>query len=235
MDQRELHGGFYSWWPPTKDHVILYKANPVRFEYFRRFVADWTDVKILDVGCGGGYACEHLARLEAVVSGTDILQESLQEACDHAAQNNLKIDYRLCTPEHLPYDNNSMELVTCFDVLEHVLEKETILSEIHRVLAPGGWLFFDTLNKTFWSKLLTIWLGEMMLRLIERGTHDWRHFLSPDDLRQLLETQGFERMEFAGIRLDWRRWAKMGVPASISSNGNTAIIYFGAATKRIEL
>lgn len=234
MDQTELYGGSYHWWPPRKDHVLLFKANPLRFDYFERFIGNWNGVKVLDVGCGGGYACEHLARLQALVSGTDILEESLQEARDHAIEQNLNIDYCLCTPKRLPYDDNVMDLVTCFDVLEHVLDKQKALSEIYRVLKPGGSLFFDTLNKTFWSKLLTIWLGEIFIRFIPRGTHDWRHFISRDDLQRLLESQGFAKIEFAGIRFEWRRWADGGLPAKISPEGNTAIIYFGVAMKPIE-
>ena len=67
------HGGSTVWWPPSRDHVVLYKANPLRFEYFDRFIGSWKDVKVLDVGCGGGYACEFLARRQAVVFGTDIM------------------------------------------------------------------------------------------------------------------------------------------------------------------
>ena len=99
MAHKDLHGGSTNWWPPSGDHVILYKANPLRFEYFDRYLDSWASVKVLDVGCGGGYACEYLARRQAVVFGTDILEESLQEARGHAAQENLKIDYRLCTAE----------------------------------------------------------------------------------------------------------------------------------------
>ena len=149
MVHKDLHGGSTNWWPPSGDHVILYKANPLRFEHFDRYLNGWDGVKVLDVGCGGGYACEYLARRQAVVFGTDILEESLQEARSHAAQENLKIDYRLCTPDRLPFNNQEMDVVTCFDVLEHIPDKERTLSEIHRVLKPGGWLFFDTLNKTF--------------------------------------------------------------------------------------
>jgi 2-polyprenyl-6-hydroxyphenyl methylase/3-demethylubiquinone-9 3-methyltransferase len=231
MDQSELRGGSYHWWPPKKDHVILFKANPLRLDYFERFVGNWSGMKVLDVGCGGGYACEHLARCQAVVSGTDLLEESLREARDHATQSNLRIDYRLCSVERLPYDDEVMDSVTCFDVLEHIPDKQTTLSEIYRVLKPGGWLFLDTLNKTFWSKLLAIWLGEVLFRLITRGTHDWRYFISPYDLRRLLATAGFTEMQFAGIRLDWRRRNAGGLPARISPEGNAAIIYFGATMK----
>ena len=231
MDPCELHGGSYHWWPPKKDHVILFKANPLRFDYFERFVGNWSGMKVLDVGCGGGYACEHLARLQAVVSGTDILEGSLREAHDHAMQGNLQIDYSLCSAERLPYDDEVMDAVTCFDVLEHIPDKQTTISEIYRVLKPGGWLFLDTLNKTLCSKVLTIWLGEVLLKFIPRGTHDWQYFISPEDLRRLLETSGFTESRFAGIRLDWHQRNEGGLPTRISPEGNTAIIYFGAAMK----
>ena len=62
----------------------LHKANQMRFEYFDRFVNHWKGVTVLDVGCGGGYASEFLARRGAVVSGADIMPEAIQEAKDHA-------------------------------------------------------------------------------------------------------------------------------------------------------
>jgi 2-polyprenyl-6-hydroxyphenyl methylase / 3-demethylubiquinone-9 3-methyltransferase len=231
MDRRELHGGSYHWWPPKKDHVILFRANPLRLDYFERFVGNWCGMKVLDVGCGGGYASEHLARRQAIVYGTDILEESLREARDHAMQGNLRIDYSMCSAEQLPYDDEVMDSVTCFEVLEHVADKQRTLSEIYRVLRPGGWLLLDTLNKTVWSKVVTIWLGEVLLRLIPRGTHDWSCFISPEDLQRLMETAGFKETRFAGIRPDWRRRNDGGLPVRITPEGNTAIAYFVATMK----
>ncbi len=231
MAHKNLHGGSTNWWPPCGDHVILYRANPLRFEHFDRYLKGWDGVKVLDVGCGGGYACEYLARRQAEVFGTDILAESLQEADDHAAQENLEIDYRLCTPERLPFNDQEMDVVTCFDVLEHIPDKRHTLSEIHRVLKPGGWLFFDTLNKTFWSKVGAIWLGEILLRFIPRGTHHGHLFIRPEDLKILLESSGFASVEFGGVRLAWGARSKNGFPARIVPQGNTTIIYFGAARK----
>jgi 2-polyprenyl-6-hydroxyphenyl methylase/3-demethylubiquinone-9 3-methyltransferase len=230
-DQSELAGGAYQWWPPTKDHVVLFKANPLRLGYFEQYIGSWSGIRVLDVGCGGGYACEYLAKRQAVVSGTDILEESLHEAHNHAIQGNLHIDYRLCSPERLPYDDEAMDAVICFDVLEHIPDKPTTLSEIHRVLKPGGWLFFDTLNKTFLAKLSVIWFGEVILRVITQGTHDWRYFISPKELQRLLENAGFTMTQFAGIRGDWRRRNEGGLPVLISPEGNTSIIYFGATAK----
>jgi 2-polyprenyl-6-hydroxyphenyl methylase / 3-demethylubiquinone-9 3-methyltransferase len=188
-------------------------------------------IKVLDVGCGGGYTCEFLARRQAVVFGADILEESLGVARSHAMQENLKIEYRLCTPQRLPFDDHTMDVVTCFDVLEHIPGKDQTLCEIFRVLKPGGWLFFDTFNKTFWSKLFIIWFGEIVLRFIPRQTHHWDLFIRPEDLKLLLDTSGFEKMEIAGTKFDWHRRTKGEFPAKISSKKNTAIIYFGATRK----
>ena len=231
MNQKELAGGSYHWWPPEGDHVILYKANPLRFTYFDRFVSNYKNLKVLDVGCGGGYACEFLAKRGAAVSGADILNESLLQAREHAAENNLEIDYRLCTQKRLPFEDNTMDCVICFDVLEHVKNKNITLSEIYRVLKPGGWLFFDTFNKTFWSKLFAIWIGEIIVRFIPTGTHDWELFIRPDDLKCLLEKSGFVNKGFAGIRFSGSSWSKGGLPVKISESGSTSLIYFGAAKK----
>jgi 2-polyprenyl-6-hydroxyphenyl methylase / 3-demethylubiquinone-9 3-methyltransferase len=213
--------------------VILYKANPIRFEHFDRYLGGWNGVKVLDVGCGGGYACEYLAQRKAIVSGTDILEDSLREARAHAAQENLKIDYRLCTPDRLPFNDQEMDVVTCFDVLEHIPDKGRTLSEIYRVLKPNGWLFFDTINNTFWARLVVIWLGEIFLRFVPRGTHYWHLFIRPDNLEHLLETLGFTRVDIAGIQFDWPSRSKGGFPARVAFNRNTAIIYFGTARKGV--
>ena len=228
---KELHGGSYRWWPPTGDHTFLFEFNSLRFEYFDHYLAGWEGLKVLDVGCGGGYTCEYLARRKALVFGTDILPESLQEAHSHAEKNNLNIEYLLCTTDRLPYSDQAMDVVTCFDVLEHIPSKVQTLGEIYRVLKPGGWFFFDTYNKTFWSKLFMIWLGEILIRFISRGTHHWFLFISPADLSVLLKGRGFTKIEIAGIKPIRRSQAKMRVPVTVSSRGNTSVIYFGAARK----
>lgn len=124
-----------------------------------------------------------------------------------------------------------MDVVTCFDVLEHIPYKGRTLGEIHRVLKPGGWLFFDTFNKTFRSKLFIIWLGEILIRFIPRGTHRWSLFICPADLKGLLANLGFPHAELAGVKFNRRSHTRGDFPVTVSSKGNTAIIYFGAARK----
>ena len=95
-------------------------------------------LRALDVGCGGGYLSEELARLGFNVSGVDPAPASLAAAQSHAKQSGLTIDYRVAQAESLPFPDGSFDLVTCCDVLEHVQDLDRTLSEIARVLKPGG-------------------------------------------------------------------------------------------------
>lgn len=221
------------WWPPRGDLVVLHGLNPVRFAYFDPLVPGWRGVEVLDVGCGGGYTCEFLAARGAVVSGTDISERSLDEARRHGEQNGLAINYVACTPTHLPFDSCGVDVVTCFDALEHVDDLRSTLTEIHRVLRPGGTLLFDTVNQTFWARLALLWLGEGILRKFPRGTHEWQRFVRPDALRRRLEGAGFADLEFAGLRFK-RPGVKGGLPFTVTLRGFKGILYFGSARKASE-
>lgn len=66
------------------------------------------------------------------------------------------------------------------------------------------------------------------------GTHHWHLFVSPGDLKVLLESAGFEKSEFAGIKFDWQARSKSGLPVKVNFRGNTTVIYFGATRKSLE-
>lgn len=231
MTQQQCDHHGLQWWPPHNDLIILHKANPIRFEYFDRYIADWSGKNVLDVGCGGGYTCEYLDDRNANVFGTDISENSIRMAQDHATQTERVIDYRPCTPVALPFDDESMDIVTCFDVFEHVDDLSAVMSEISRVLKPSGWLFFDTLNQTFWSKIFVIWSSKILFRAREGGTHKWDYLVKKDSLRQTLTSSGFKNPEFAGIKLNPRSLAQGNLPVKVTKNGNTSILYFGSAKK----
>jgi len=132
--------------------------NPVRFAFFRdelikTMQMDLTGRRLLDVGCGGGLLAEEVAHLGLLVTGVDPSQRSLVTACKHAAQSDLRINYVAATGELLPIASASHDIVICCDVLEHVDAPDKVIAEVARVLKPNGIFFYDTINRTFISKV----------------------------------------------------------------------------------
>jgi 2-polyprenyl-6-hydroxyphenyl methylase / 3-demethylubiquinone-9 3-methyltransferase len=116
----------------------------------------------------------------------------------HAEESGLAIDYRVGTGERLPVAENAVDIVVCVDVLEHVRDLDAVIGEIRRVLKPGGLFLFDTINRTWLSKLIIVTLGEIVLRLGPRGTHDPALFIKPEELRAKLEQHKFTVAERLG-------------------------------------
>ncbi|MBD2089335.1 3-demethylubiquinone-9 3-O-methyltransferase [Microcoleus sp. FACHB-1515] len=188
------------WWNRSAKIFALNHLNPLRFEYFDRFVPDWQGLRVLDVGCGGGYTCEFLASRGAIVSGIDQSQACINSAIEHAKQD-YSIEYQQGFAEKLPYLDDSFDVVICVDVLEHVDNVEKSIAQIQRVLKPGGIFLFDTINRTWKSKVVMIWLLENLLGEIPRGVHDWHQFILPQELRNYLERSQFSEITLHGFNL----------------------------------
>jgi 2-polyprenyl-6-hydroxyphenyl methylase/3-demethylubiquinone-9 3-methyltransferase len=198
------------WWNPKGSSAMLHKLNPVRLRYIREAIdSHWdlahdamrplTGKRALDVGCGAGLVCEPLARLGAEVTGIDATPANIDVARDHAAQSGLAIDYRaggLETQDLAPFD-----LVTCLEVIEHVADPALFVGHLGRLVRPGGLLIMSTPNRTAQSRLAMITLAEGF-NMVPKGTHDWHHFLKPDQLEDLLKAAGLTVTKKAGM--SWR-------------------------------
>jgi 2-polyprenyl-6-hydroxyphenyl methylase/3-demethylubiquinone-9 3-methyltransferase len=187
------------WWKEDETLHLSNHFNKSRFEFFDSYIPSLKGLKVLDIGCGGGLACEFLAKLGANVSGIDLSLNSIKAAQEHAAKSNLHIDYQCGVAENLPYDENTFDAVMCFDVLEHIEDLEKVISEAYRVLKRNGTFFFDTINRTFKSKVIMIWLLEDILKQIPRGLHDWNKFIKPDELIDVMEKSGFADILIKGF------------------------------------
>ncbi|NJO10610.1 MAG: 3-demethylubiquinone-9 3-O-methyltransferase [Leptolyngbyaceae cyanobacterium SL_1_1] len=232
--------GFYDrqaadWWQPSAKVYALHQLNPLRFRFFDRYVSSWQGLSVLDVGCGGGYTCEFLAERGALVCGIDQSAACIEAARQHASS---PIVYGVGAAEHLPYGDRQFDVVTCVDVLEHVDDLAQTLSEIRRVLKPAGLFCFDTVNRTWRSKLIMIWLLENILREIPTGVHDWQKFITPAELTSHLSSIGFTQVEMRGFNLfgskvtdtvttywHYRRTGRF----QISFDADTSVMYIGVA------
>jgi 2-polyprenyl-6-hydroxyphenyl methylase/3-demethylubiquinone-9 3-methyltransferase len=195
------------WWDERATLSMLRTSlNPARFGYFRHVLteqlrANPDGMTALDVGCGGGLLAEEFARLGCQVTGVDPSEQALEVARAHASTSGLDITYRAGVGEALPFPDRSFEIVYCCDVLEHVNDLNQVIGEIARVLAPSGVFFFDTINRTFLSKLLAIKLAQewKLTRVLPPNLHDWRQFIKPAELDLLLIRHGLERQKVVGL------------------------------------
>lgn len=194
------------WWDPNGSSAMLHRLNPVRLGYIRDQVdqhwgLDECSLRPLegrraaDVGCGAGLLAEPLARLGAAVTAVDAAPENVAAARAHALGQGLEIDYRVGSVEAL---DGKFDLVASLEVVEHVADARAFVQGLADALAPGGLLILSTPNRTQWSRLMLILVGEGTGR-IPRGTHDWDKFLAPEELGALLRDSGLETIDCTGL------------------------------------
>lgn len=193
------------WWKgDTVLSILKTSVNPWRVGYSGRIIKelgiDPNGKTALEVGCGGGILTEEIRKMGFVTTGIDPSEESLRTAAGHAKTGGLDIQYDKGTGEHLPYANHSFDCVFCCDVLEHVQDLPKVISEIARVLKPGGVFFYDTLNRTFVSKLVAIKIWQEWKRwaFMPPNLHVWKMFIKPNEIKELLHNNGLDWQEHTG-------------------------------------
>lgn len=195
------------WWNPKGASAMLHRLNPARLGYVRAAVdAHWggdstrftplAGKTAIDVGCGAGLLAEPLARLGATVTGIDAAPENIGAARAHAAATGLAIEYVAGGIEDLP--GRTFDLVTSMEVIEHVTDPAAFVAALAGALAEGGLMILSTPNRTLASHLAMITLAEGM-GAIPPGTHDWRKFLRPEELEELLVAAGLKVIDRTGL------------------------------------
>lgn len=195
------------WWDENQPlSAIRTSLNPGRLAYIRKVLGQDlqlspTGKRALDVGCGGGLLAEEMAGLGFDVTGVEPAEASLQTAREHAERSGLAIDYRRGTAEALPCEDASFDVVYCCDVLEHVDSVDGAVAEASRVLKPGGVYIYDTINRTFLSKLVYIKLFQewSWTSWMPANLHVWEKFIRPVELQALLAQHGLDERELAGL------------------------------------
>jgi 2-polyprenyl-6-hydroxyphenyl methylase/3-demethylubiquinone-9 3-methyltransferase len=178
------------WWSDDVRWVrTLKNLVPGRLKWFDTH-ADWPGLHVLDLGCAGGFMAEALTERGAQVTGIDPAAEAIKAARARADLVGQSIRYDVGVGEALPYDGGRFDAVVCVDVLEHVADLAQVLSEVERVLRPGGAFLYDTINRTPLSRFGTITVAEDILGLLPKGTHDPDLFIKPAELSAALEGAG---------------------------------------------
>jgi 2-polyprenyl-6-hydroxyphenyl methylase/3-demethylubiquinone-9 3-methyltransferase len=179
--------------------------TPGRFAYFRdvleRTGRDPAGRRAVDVGSGGGFLAEEFARLGCRVVGVDPSEVSVRTALNHANSSGLDARYIVARGEHLPLADESFDLAYCCDVLEHVSDLDRVLAETARVLKPGGLYLFDTINRTFASKVLVIKVVQewRLTRVVDTELHAWQMFIKPLEVEEALRRRGLRLGEITGL------------------------------------
>ena len=184
------------WWDPNGKFKPLHKFNPIRISYIKENIIrtfklsqkkpSLKNIKILDIGCGGGLLSEPMCRLGAKVTAIDASKKNISVAKLHSKKNNLKINYICTSPEKLKV-NNKFDVILNMEIVEHVEDVNFFLKSCSKLLKKDGIMFVATLNKTLKSYVFAIVGAEYILRWLPIGTHEWDKFLNPEKLISLLK------------------------------------------------
>ena len=206
------------WWNPDGKFKPLHMLNPCRLDYITSQIASEYDrdltaplpfagLRILDIGCGGGLLSEPMARLGADVVGADPAPRNIPVARLHAAESGLTIDYRLTTAEDLAAAGERFDVVLNMEVVEHVPDPQSFLTACQTLLKPGGLMICSTLNRNAKSFGMAIIGAEWVMRWLPKGTHDWRKFITPDELAELIRKAGLDPVDRKGMVFNPVAWS----------------------------
>jgi len=190
----------HRWWDTQSEFKPLHDINPLRLEWISRLAGGLQGKKVVDVGCGGGILSESMAQQGASVTGIDLAEKPLKVAKLHQLESGVQVDYRLIAAEDLAAaEPGSFDAVTCMEMLEHVPDPVSVMTACARMVKPGGWVFFSTLNRNPKSYLFAIIGAEYVLNMLPKGTHDWSKFIKPHELAAFARQAGLDSVELMGM------------------------------------
>jgi 2-polyprenyl-6-hydroxyphenyl methylase/3-demethylubiquinone-9 3-methyltransferase len=187
------------WWDPNGEFKTLHDVNPLRLDFIQRY-AGLSGKRVVDVGCGGGILTEGLAKAGADALGIDLSEELIDIADLHGLETGIKATYRKISAEELAEEQPAgFDHVTCMEMLEHVPDPASIIRACAALVKPGGMVFFSTLNRVPKAYLLAIVAAEHVLKMVPKGTHDYKTFIKPAELSQSARHAGLELQGMTGI------------------------------------
>ncbi len=198
------------WWDEHGPFKLLHKLNPLRLKYItenirENIVQNLSNLKAIDVGCGGGILIIPLARLGMDVRGIDPGQKNIEVAREKSKLAELNITYYIDEIEKissLKEHKGQYDVVTSMEVIEHVDDYKVFLKHLCKLLKPGGLLFISTINRTIKSFVEAIIAAEYLLRIVPRGTHEWKKFLKPSEIVEITSEYSVSLVDITGYKLN---------------------------------
>jgi len=208
------------WWDIDGKFKPLHMFNPIRIEYILEIASEHfkidknqktplKNLKILDIGCGGGLISEPMTRLGADITAIDASSKNINIAKAHARKNDLNITYLNSVPESLN-SQNKFDIILNLEVVEHVENLDLYLESCFKLLKPKGIMFTATLNRTLTSYVKAIVGAEYFLRWLPIRTHDWNKFIKPEELEKKLTDLNFSITNLTGLSFNpfFQEWKK---------------------------
>ena len=204
------------WWDEHGSFSALHKITPCRINYIIQVIkknikqqemyGDYEicqNLKILDIGCGGGILCEPLSRLGGQVTGIDVSENAILSAKTHAQTMELDINYKCISIEEFNTKNYNFDLVIASEVIEHVSNRKHFLQMLKQISSNETSIIITTINKSLPGIIFGKFAAEYILNLVPKNTHDWSKFISPNNLYNEAKECGILLNNFVGFVPDF--------------------------------
>jgi 2-polyprenyl-3-methyl-5-hydroxy-6-metoxy-1,4-benzoquinol methylase len=186
-----------------EEERVVPGGEPRIFAWHRaryEFAISYVGGRVLDVGCGEGYGAAILAKRAQAVVGIDYSPTAIQHARQAYESENLRFmvaDVTLPLP-----DLGQFDVITCFEVIEHIENHDGLLANLARALSPGGWLIMSTPNA----------LVENAFEAIRHEHYEYHvNVLTPSELRSRL------RAHFSDVRLYGQSLRRSGLHTTLKA------------------
>ena len=197
------------WWDEEGSMSFLHSMSEIRTKFILEQLTNkfqiknkhkiLNDIDILDLGCGGGIASEPLCRLGGNVTGIDESENLINIAKFHSKKMGLKINYKCIDIENLIKLNKKYDVIVALELLEHVNNVEHFCELIIKLLKNDGIIILSTINRTILSKFFVIEIAENIIKKIPKGTHDYKKFITPEQLGAIFEKYTYEINNIKGM------------------------------------
>ncbi len=198
------------WWDESGKFKPLHKFNPIRISFIRKEIVNhfkldensttpFNNIRIVDIGCGGGLVAEPFCKMNADVTAIDASEKNIAVAKIHAEKSGLKINYLNTSAENLEKENENFDVVLALEVIEHVNNVEEFVKNCAALAKSNGLVFIATMNRNLKSLALAKIAVEYFLKWLPKGTHDWKKFLKPSEINNFASLHNLSLQSLRGF------------------------------------